>query len=249
MKRRRENNKSYKYTKRRKTYHGTPKRLGYVPRPIGDPSYVTERKYFDTELSTATVASGTTDWTGTEDDPVTILTFCAPVTGNDFNQRVGRKITIKSWKMRGFFRLTERSNQTAALAVPMIRSILYVDTATNTVQAQGEDVMASGASSIPFAMFQNPANFGRFRVLKDKVFRFPTQAIAFDGTNIEENGQMVPFKYNIKFRKPLVVHFNGTNGGTVADIVDNSLHMISLANNADMACTVSYKSRVTYLDG
>lgn len=48
------------------------------------------------------------------------------------------------------------------------------------------------------------------------------------------------------FRVPIDVHFNATNGGTVADIVDHSLHFICVADTITMVPTVAYYTRVSY---
>ena len=70
--------------------------------------------------------------------------------------------------------------------------------------------------------------------------------MTYDGTNVEQAGLSKPFKFNITFKKPINVRFNNTNGGTIADIVDNSLHLIALTDNDNLAPAISYYSRVDY---
>ena len=108
-----------------------------------------------------------------------------------------------------------------------VRIILYQDKQTNGTFAQGEDVISSGAANNAGHMFQNPANFGRFRVLKDKTFRLHDPSISYDGTNMEQSGYSIPFKFKVNFKNGILVHFNAANGGTVADIIDHSFHMLS----------------------
>lgn len=217
----------------------------FVPRSFGNPLAIAERKYFDTEYAAA-IATSTTNWTGTEADPATILTFFAPIQGTGFNNRVGRKCQILSIKIRGSLTLPAQVDQTAAEQPIENRFILYQDKQTNAVQSQGEEVIASGAGSDAIHMYQNPANFGRFKVMKDKTVTIQNPNISYDGANIETNGLIKTFKISWKFKKPLVVHFNATNGGTVADIVDHSLHLIANSTIAGMA--LSYKCRVTFID-
>jgi len=96
--------------------------------------------------------------------------------------------------------------------------------------------------------FQNPNNFGRFQVLKDKTFTLQNPNASFDATNIEMQGLVKPFKFTHKFKKPIVVRFNATNGGTFADIVDNSWHVIGQTNNLNLAPSISYVSKVYYCE-
>lgn len=208
---------------------------------------VTERKYYDSEFSgTLTTIGG--DWTGTEVDPATLNTLCVPVTGNDINNRIGRKIDVLSIKIRGAIVWPSQTNQTAADTCSQVRVILYQDKQTNATQAQGEQLINSGGASQALYMFQNPASFGRFRVLKDKMYSVGNPSITYDGTNVEQSGLARNFKMNVKFKKPVRINFNSTNGGTVADIVDNSFHIIVGAIVGTSTTVFQYKSRVVYVD-
>lgn len=97
--------------------------------------------------------------------------------------------------------------------------------------------------------YQNVNNFGRFRVLKDKMISITRFDGSYDGTanQIDFSGQIRPFKIYYKLQKPIVVRF-GANNGTVADIIDNSFHMIALSSDIGMSPTISYKARVVYSD-
>ena len=114
-------------------------------------------------------------------------------------------------------------------------------------QAGGDQVMTpSGAlNQIPYT-FQNIDNFGRFRVLKDKLIRVQDPNMSGDAASHDLNGIVVPFKYTIKFRVPVSVRFNQTNGGTIADIIDNSFHVIANTNDSTHSPSLVYFSRVCY---
>jgi len=149
-------------------------------------------------------------------------------------------------KIRGHLQLGVQANQTATDVFPHVRLALVQDKQTNAAQLNAEDVFSSAGAGNATLMWQNPAFFGRFKILKDKSFRMPQAMVTWDGTNIEQNGYTLPFKWNITFKKPVVVHFNGTNGGTVADTIDNSFHVIGNSTNA--LAVLSYKCRTTFLD-
>lgn len=227
---------------------GQPRALTFVPRSVGTSMAVTERKYFDSQLAAAALQTVGTGWAGAELDPATTNTLFAPTTGNDFNNRIGRKVDVLGIRIRGFISVPAQTNQTAADTAPFVRWLLVQDKQTNTAQLNAEDVLQSGGANIGISQFQNPAFFGRFKVLKDKTIRISPPVITYDGTNVEQAGLTIPFKCTVRFKKPIRVNFNATNGGTVADITDNSWHIIGAVSSADLAPTFSYKSRVIFVD-
>jgi hypothetical protein len=209
----------------------------------------TERKYFDTFLSNASITNAAT-WAGSELDPAAQSTLFSPSEGSDIDNRVVRKNSVLAIKIRGWIKVPAQADQTALDTFGNVRLILYQDKQTNGVQSQGEQLMADpGAATVSLcaSTFQNLANFGRFRVLKDKIYRLPDPNSSYDGTNIEVGGFTIPFKMNCRFRVPEVVRFNGTNGGTVADVIDNSWHLIGLSTST-VAANIDYSCRVVYLD-
>lgn len=208
-----------------------------------------ERKYFDTYLSnTAIVAS--TDWTGTELDPGTSTLFY-PQEGSDLDNRIGRRVEVYKISVRGQITCDAQANQTATDAASDVRLILALDQQTNGAQMQGEDLMeppGAATANLTALTFQNKANFGRFRVLKDKTFTLQNPNAAWDGVNMEQQGLTKNFKWTVKFQKPIEVRYNGTNGGTVADVVNNSFHLIGQASSTALAPKIHYQCRTVYTD-
>lgn len=207
-----------------------------------------EMKYFEQEVS-ATALTASADWTVTEFDPNATATLFCPAVGAAINQRIGKACKVLKIKIRGNISVAAQTNQTATDAACMVRMLLVQDYQTNAAQAQGEQVMTAPTSAtalVAVTSFQNINNFGRFRVLKDKTFTLGDPAISWDGTNIEQNGLIKPFKMTVKFRVPQIVRFNATNGGTVADIVDNSWHLIINTSSIALAPLLNYQCRVCY---
>jgi len=225
-------------------------RKSFVRRSYGNPLAISETKYFDADRDLTAIQNvAGASWANTEQDPATLNCLFAPSQGNDYNNREGRKCYVKAIKMRGYINCLAQTDATTADGAAFVRLIVYMDKQTNATFSQGEDVIASGSATLnTVASFQNPANFGRFRVLKDKIISLEAKAMSYDGTNMEQAGLMRPFKVNIKFRKPLLIHFNATNGGTVADIVDNSFHVIAATSSAALAPNIVYKSRVVFCE-
>lgn len=235
---------SSKYTK---TVSNNGNTRTYVPRSVGNPLAVTERKYFDAEYSNA-VTAVTTSWAGCEADPTTLNTLFAPSLGTDYNNRNGRKVSVLAVKIRGHIVCANQLNQTAAEFPSSVRMLCILDQQTNATQFNAEDVLSSGAASQAANMFQNPAFFGRFKVLRDKRFKFENPGISWDGTNLEQNGLIKNFEWVFKFKKPIVVHYNSTNGGTVADVIDKSFHIMCGTYSSLLAPQLDYKVRTTFMD-
>jgi len=92
-------------------------------------------------------------------------------------------------------------------------------------------------------MFQNTANFGRFRILKDKHTTIKVPDYSGLTTAFVAQGNMTLFKLSVKVNR--WVNYNATNGGTVADVIDNSYHMIVNFTGTN-APLMSYKVRTVF---
>lgn len=208
-----------------------------------------EMKYYDTAVA-ATALAASAGWTGTEFDPAVEGTLCVPVVGAAVNQRIGKAIKIMKIKIRGTLSVAAQAGQVTGDTPTVIRLILHQDMQTNSTQAQGEQVMTAAASAaVAVNTFQNIDNFGRFRVLTDKTITIenPNMAGEVGVPNIIQAGLSRNFKITHNFRKPVVVRFNATNGGTFADIIDNSFHLICNASNVSaLAPNINYVARVCY---
>ena len=218
-----------------------------------------EMKYYDAEATLVGLAAPATDWSATEVDPetsinlgdapvMTPLTLCAPKVSAALNGRIGRDIKLMKCKVRGHINVAAQSGVNTADAAAYCRILLVLDTQTNAAQMNGEDLLnGASAGSSTINAFQNPNFFGRFRVLKDitMVLQDPSLAGEVAATNIIQSGLTRTFKMNVNLGG-IVSRFNATNGGTVADIVDNSLHLIAGCSSQALAPSISYYSRVAY---
>jgi len=212
-----------------------------------------EMKYFDS-LLTITAIGASTNWTNTEYDPnvvpvANMNTLFAPTQGAGINQRIGKACKVHKIKIHGEIQCPAQTNQIVTDAASTIRLSLVQDMQTNSTQAQGEQVFTApttATATLATEAFQNIDNFGRFKVLKDKFFMFQNPSVTWDGTNIEQSGMVKRFKWSINFRKPVEVRFNATNGGTIADIVDNSWHILANNSSTDLTPFLVYQCRVCY---
>lgn len=160
----------------------------FVARSLGTPLAITERKYFDAEVSSVALTQLTTNFASAELDPTTLNCLFAPTTGDDYNQRNGRKVQVINLKLAIRVDCPAQVDQTAVDSASMVRLLIVQDKQTNAAQLNSEDVITSGAANGATLMFQNPAFFGRFRVLKDKRLMFHPVVASWDGTNVEQGG-------------------------------------------------------------
>jgi len=222
-----------------------------------------EMKYFDCERTAVVIPAVAATWVaGTILDPSSTidlgaaavanpLCLCVPTVGAGLNQRVGRKITIKKIKMHGTIQIPQQAGQAAADPATKVRLVLVQDCQTNAAQMTSASLF-NGATNgdTTINSFQNPNFFGRFRVLKDKVITISNLNMAGSptGADVLQAAVRVNFKFMVNFKTPIEVHFNATNGGTVADIVDHSFHFIAGCENSAYVPAVAYYSRVCYKD-
>lgn len=236
-----------------RTVHRYRKFPAYTPSiSLRDQFGFSESKYF-TSLVSSRAMPESQNWADTELDPTTLNTLCVPSEGSDIDERIGRKISVYKIAIRGTISMTTASDQPDILNSPSFRLILYIDQQTNGAQSQGEQVMAPPSPTATvltaFNSFQNLASLGRFRILRDKTYRGTELAVGTDGANTSSiNSIQIPFKMTVKFRNPIIMRFNSTNGGTVADIVDNSFHLIGCKSSTAYDHTIDYQCRTYYKD-
>lgn len=203
-----------------------------------------EKKFYDTSANGALVSDAT--MVTTRADPATVLCISAPEQGDGESQRDGKKIKIVSAHVHGSIVVPVQANQTAADNMPKVMVALVLDTQSNGAQLKAEDVFTnpSAQATTCIVPLRNLQYSKRFKVLATKLIQPPTPTMAFDGTNIEVNGTIATFKINKKLN--LDVNFTGTTAG-IANVVDNSLHIIAVANSIASNPTLTYNARVRFI--
>ena len=185
-----------------------------------------ELKFFD-------VAVGTTQVNTTG----SITLIFAPQLGSDYNARIGRKTTIKSFYVRGrlVHELGSGGNPQQG------RMMLIVDNQPNGTLPAITDILSSADP----AAHLNPNNRDRFRVLCDKQYVFGSANVttpAIAGVNIK----------NIKLYKKMSLNtiFNSSNTGTITDITSGALLLVWIGSlpsgTNDLNAIIS--TRVRYSD-
>lgn len=246
------------YTGKQKKVYAQRPGYGSVARARGA-AVTGEMKYFDCDRTSTGIGLCTTTWVaGTIIDPGTSinlgdaavanpLCLCVPRVSAALNGRIGRKIKVMKIKVNGTLIVAHQSATATADPATKVRVLLVQDTQTNAAQMTSAALLNDGtAADTVISSYQNPNNFGRFKVLKDKMVTFGNASMTGAALAIEQSGMKQNFKFSINFKTPVIVNFNATNGGTVADIIDNSFHILVGTDSTNLAPAVAYYSRVCY---
>jgi len=245
----------------RQNQYTSARRPGYgsTPRTVGALPGGSEMKYFDCQRNATGLTPVVGSWpVGTMFDPdntvnlgaaavANPLCLFSPTVGSALNQRIGRKCHIYKIRINGTIITSSQGAQTTADVASKVRLCLVLDKQTNSAQMVANQMFVPTATpDNTIHAFQNPDNFGRFQFLKDKFVVMQNPSLAGQNPAIDQAGLKHMFKWTVVFKKPLTVNFNATNGGTVADVIDNSLHVVCAADATAMAPQLAYYSRVCF---
>jgi hypothetical protein len=169
--------------------------------------------------------------------------------GSGVNERVGRKIFLKSLYMRGFARL----NRSAEAFPAVCRMALVFDKQSNgNTPVLGDifreiDNMGS-MSVVDYSSPMNINNTARFTILLDKTFAL--QNYSSSSATDDNHSAIVPIRFYKKLN--LFTQFNEGNTGTVSDISSGALYLIFITNynnsTQDEATCLDYTVRLRYTD-
>ncbi len=244
-------------TRRRAVTHRMPgavARGGNGPRRVFRPQGVgprtggftgIERKFYDTSLVAASLTAPT-DSTGGEHDQSATICLNTVIQGDGESNRDGRKCTFQSCFVKGLITCAAQANITAGLGATKVYIALVLDTQTNGAQLNSEDVFKndSASGSMAASPMRNMQFTQRFRILDTAELIMADPNISYDGTNIEMNGIMQAFQLSTNLT------FSSTYSATtetIANITDNSLHIIAFCNALGLVPKISYNARVRFV--
>lgn len=181
-----------------------------------------------------------------------VLTLLNPLSlGTDFTNRLGRKIILKSIALRGYWgpyaAFGGGSTANAALA-QQLRMMLIYDSDTNGAMPTIADVIGS-QMAIGTNSFNNLNNRTRFRVLWDNwdVFSAVNSSGAAPSTF---SGDPMIAKYNVYLDVQIPVIFNANNNGTITDINQGGIYLLTIGSNPSgvLDGTSFSRSRIRFID-
>ncbi len=205
-----------------------------------------ETKFYDTSLVGSAITAPA-DAAGGEHDPSTTVLLNTVVQGDGESNRDGRKITMKNISVNGrVFALTQ-ANQTALDGGCVVYVALVLDTQTNGITMVSEQVFCNQSANAALAAqpYRNLQFSRRYKVLGSHQFEMLIPDSSYDGTNIEQSGVGVNFRFDVKLRD-IPVTYTGTTED-VANITDNSLHLIAYTGSTGIVPTLSYNARLRFV--
>ncbi len=190
-----------------------------------------ELKFFDQEIA---FTSFTYPEGGILKDSI-----CVIPAGTGESERIGRYIHIKKIQFKFDLRLLAGNGFDDST---FARIVVYLDKQCNGATATwaqlyknvGPDWMAQ----------RNLENVGRFRVLKDKTFRFQPTAGCGDGTTNFYMGVRYMRRMTVSFKKPLRILYSGVTGA-LTEICCNNIGIAMVGESAKPAVSALIRVRYT----
>lgn len=205
-----------------------------------------EKKFYDQKLINAALTAPT-DASGGEHNPSATLTLNSVDQGDGESQRDGRQMVMKSITVKGTILVPAQTGQTALDLATTVFIALVQDTQTNGALLNSEEVFKNPGANAQTAtlVFKNLQKIKRFKVLKQILLTLPQPESTWDGTDLDVGGYQIPWSM-FKSLPNVKVNFSGTTE-TIANIVDNSLHIIAWCSNTSTAPALNYHSRLRFM--
>ncbi len=217
------------------------RRPGYrLPRNYRTGGFIgNELKFYDSYRASISVA-GTV--AGSEVDPATELCLNSMVQDDSENERQGRMCYFTSLEIRGWVLFAATAGGSAPSVPGYVRILVVKDTQTNKAQFNAEDVLAEPDATVGSEALRNLEHLQRFRILKDFTVKQSIYSGVGTAADSDWTGQQVPWKCNLKLK--LKTLYTGT-AGTVANILDNSIHVMAI-HQGSTSPTMAYQARVRF---
>lgn len=208
-----------------------------------------EKKFYDTSLSQQAFVAPV-DATGAELDPSATSMISTPAQGDGEQNRDGKRINILSVIIDGHVRTAAAEAQVNPPQKTKVMVALVLDTQSNGAQMNSEDCFKNTSAGTDTAVtpVRNLLFGARFRVLKEAIFDVTPQSLTQQAANdYSWTGGGQTFKWFIKFPKGLVVNFKSGTDANIANVLDNSLHIIGFTNNTTAGPIISYNARIRFV--
>lgn len=244
------------------TYKNMPRGLGRGAAPIARAIQTSEIKYVDGYLDNTNlvdVSANDSTWAGAELNPrqATAVYGCLPVPqqGTNYADRDGRKIFLKKIHIKGILHKPQVNALTGANKLGFARLIVVKDKQTSGVALSAENVVGQGLGSdgnaalsadVAAMALTKPDGWGRYQILKDKIFVPKSPPSYQDGTDGAISGMDIPFKMTINVNE--YVNFTASTGA-IGSIQDCSIHLLGVQSEgaAFAQWTISYVARTSFV--
>lgn len=207
-----------------------------------------EKKFYDTALA-ATSLVAPTDSAGGEFDPSATSMMTTPTAGDGEQQRDGKQIACLYLDISGAVAMGTVEGAVNPPETIMCYIACVLDTQSNAAQMNSEDCFKNtSAAALGAAQVQRNLLFGkRFRILKQKSFIIAPKTLCITAANLfNHGGANVPFQWFIPL-KGMRINFNAGTTASIANVIDNSIHMIAFVSSTDGNPTIRYNARLRFI--
>lgn len=220
-----------------------------------------EKKFLDM-AKTETVISAAAALTGGEMDPSAtsgpgggsggcIGCLSCPAQGDSEQGRDGKRFVIDSLILKGYVRFYPTAT-TGVLDPVKVFVAVVLDTQTNGAQMDSEFCFKNflGSEETNINPVKNLLSGNRFRILKSAVYDLTPHGAFAASATFAANSVRRDFDWYLPFKGGLRVSLkdgdlNSGQNADVANVVDNSLHVIAFSTEANKAY-ISYNARIRF---
>jgi len=210
-----------------------------------------EKKFFDTAVA-AVALNAASDASAGEFDPTAlpgaVACLSAPAQGDGEQNRDGKRIVIKSLQIKGQCAIPAQEG----IADPPYPCKVFIavvqDMQTNGAQLNSEDVFKNQMNTSAGAAdpLRNLLFASRFRVLKSGTYDLtPNNNGHLAANDFYHGGSLVDFEWFIPLEMP--VNFNSGTTAVIANVIDNSIHVIAYASSTFNTPTIQYNARIRFM--
>lgn len=207
-----------------------------------------ERKFYDTALA-STAITAPSDASGGEMDPSATSMISTPAVGDSEQNRDGKQIVCLYLEIVGKIGTIGLEATTGVWPNQSVYLAIVLDKQTNGAQLNSEDVFKNLANTSLMATcpLRNLLFGKRFRILKEQVFNMNNNSLAQLAANdFSTNGLERSFKWFIPLRN-LKINFNSGTTSSIANVIDNSIHVIAYTNSTTGAPFLTYNARLRFM--
>ncbi len=165
--------------------------------------------------------------------------------GNSQSERIGRKITIRSIRVKGTIKMFAQ-DQIGDME-QRVRILFVVDSQANGAAPTIDEVL-NFAGVLGINSFRDLANVRRYRVIYDRVFDLPVMGVAADGISTFLN---IPTSKGWGFSKKMhlpIEYDSSSTTGSLSTQRSNNIFSFAIAENTNESPFVSFVFRIRYSD-
>lgn len=208
-----------------------------------------ERKFYDTYITSFNIPAPS-DCTGGEANPSS-NSLTVPAQGDGATNREGKQIVGKYLLIKGEVIVSRTEANINPPNGTQVYLACVLDSQTNAetnIDSESVFTNPAGVANLAALPLRNLTYGSRYKILKDKVFTFNWPNMTQQAANdYSYSGFSIPFQWYIPLNN---LKINFAVGGTTADVanvIDNSVHMIAFTNSITPQPQLRYNCRFRFI--